>query len=133
MGKRKKEKAALPAGESANLGHNPFASLSGLSAPSRPEPAPAEESDSSTTTAKTSPFPNKLVLRREKTGRRGKTVTRISGLPADNLPELAKTLKKALGCGATVEGADLILLGSLVDRAAEWFSARGAAKVVRGN
>lgn len=85
--------------------------------------------------ASTSPlrFTGKIVVRRENKGRAGKTVTRISGLPRAELDALAKEMKKALGCGATVEGEDLLLLGSLVDRAAAWFEKAGVARLVKGN
>ena len=72
-------------------------------------------------------------IRREKKGRGGKTVTRVRGLPPDELPRWAGDLKRALGCGATVEGDDVVLLGDLVGRAADWLTARGAKQVLRGN
>ena len=66
----------------------------------------------------------------EKKGRAGKTVTRVQGLPPGELPALARQIKAALGCGATFEGDDLLLLGSLVQRCVDWLEARGATKVV---
>ena len=75
----------------------------------------------------------KIVVRRETKGRKGKTVTRISGLHEEELPALGKALKVALGCGASVEGGDLVLLGSLVERAATWLEKSGAKRVVRSN
>lgn len=75
----------------------------------------------------------KLVLRRERKGRGGKTVTVLDGLPATDLPEVARAMKKALGCGATVEEGAVVLLGDLADRARDWLEARGARRVVVGN
>ncbi|MFM7143946.1 MAG: translation initiation factor [Alphaproteobacteria bacterium] len=75
----------------------------------------------------------KLVLRRERKGRGGKTVTVLDGAPAGDLSELARAMKKALGCGATVEGGSIVLLGDLSDRARDWLAARGARRVVVGN
>ena len=40
---------------------------------------------------------------------------------------------EVLGCGASVEDEDVVLLGSLVDRAADWLEARGATRLVRAN
>ncbi|RME70129.1 MAG: hypothetical protein D6776_12135, partial [Planctomycetota bacterium] len=60
-------------------------------------------------------------LRRERKGRRGKTVTWIEGLEArhNDLAALARALGKALGCGASVQGGGAILLqGEIVERAA---------------
>ena len=76
-------------------------------------------------------FDRKVVVRREKKGRGGKTVTRISGLPAAQREALTERLKKSLGCGASHEGDDVVLLGSLVERAAIWLEAAGARAVVR--
>ena len=73
------------------------------------------------------------MLRREKKGRGGKVVTRLSGVSEVAREDVAKQMKKGLGCGALVEGDDIILLGSLVDRAADWLEKQGAKKVVRGN
>ena len=75
----------------------------------------------------------KLVVRRERKGRGGKTVTVIEGLPFAALPEFARALKKSLGCGATVEDRSLVLLGDLGERAREWLAARGARRVVVGS
>ena len=150
MAKRSKGKAkdALPIESNAGaLSHNPLAGLAALrgaipdaarNAPPTPvkratTPVKRKRPLASSPSAKKLPivvaspsatpprFTGKLVVRRENKGRAGKTVTRISGLPRTELAALAKELKKALGCGATVEGEDLLLLGSLVDRAAAWF------------
>lgn len=72
----------------------------------------------------------KLVIQRERKGRAGKTVTRITGLPAEHIDDLARQLKSALGCGAVIEGGHLIVLGDLVDRVASWLDERGARRVV---
>ena len=41
-------------------------------------------------------------------------------------------MKKAMGCGAMVEGEDVILQGSLVDRAVQWLGKQGAKQIVKG-
>lgn len=133
---KKKTRQAPPSEDAPK--NNPFASL--LGATPAAAPAPRQEppgTGGGAPTPSEAPaakrFPDKLVVRREKKGRGGKTVTRISGIPADLLPELQKTMKKALGCGATVEGDDLLLLGALVDRAAAYLEGQGARRVVRAN
>ncbi|MFN3199610.1 MAG: hypothetical protein ACE366_14490 [Bradymonadia bacterium] len=74
-----------------------------------------------------------LVLRKERKGRGGKTVTRLTGrgdadvgLSAPDLKALAKDLRKALGCGASIENGELVLQGDIAPRAAEWLTAHGA-------
>jgi uncharacterized repeat protein (TIGR03833 family) len=116
-----KNKVIVVPGEGGELKHNPFSQLASLpvklAAPSNPMPsAPAVK-----------PQPvraipgNKVRLRLETTGRSGKAVTRIEGIPTEHLELIASKLRKALGCGATVEGGDLLLIGSLVERARQWF------------
>jgi translation initiation factor 1 len=133
MSKRKKGKkeAGPAAAPTSALAHNPFASLAGLGEGLPPgeteavaEPAPDPEPNR---------FPKKLVVRMEKKGRRGKTVTRISGIPGREIQALTGRMKKALGCGAVVEDGELVLQGSLVDRAASWLEKEGATQIVKGN
>ena len=77
----------------------------------------------------------KLVLRREKKGRGGKTATVIEGLrlPPSALDRIARDLKRALGCGATTEGNTIVVQGDMAARIAPWLAARGAKKVIVGN
>ncbi len=131
VAKKKRMTRPLPSPEDGPK-NNPFASL--LGAAPRPTPTPAQRTSAELRPAPPAKrFPHKLVVRREKKGRGGKTVTRVSGIPAELLPALSKSMKKALGCGATVEGDDLVLLGSLVDRTADYLEGQGARRVVRAN
>ncbi len=77
----------------------------------------------------------KLVLRREKKGRGGKTATVIEGLrlPPSALDRIARDLKRALGCGATIEGNTIVVQGDMSERIGPWLTARGAKKVIVGN
>jgi len=77
----------------------------------------------------------KLVLRREKKGRGGKTATVIEGmkLPPSALERIAGDLRRALGCGASVEGSTIVVQGDMSARIEPWLTARGAKRVVVGN
>jgi translation initiation factor 1 len=77
----------------------------------------------------------KLVLRREKKGRGGKTATVIEGLklPPSALERIARDVRRALGCGAAIEGNTIVVQGDMSDRLAPWLTARGAKKVIVGN
>ena len=77
----------------------------------------------------------KLVVRRERKGRGGKTVTLVSGLarPPAQLDEIARALRKGLGCGSTVEDGVIVLQGDIVPRVEAWLQAHGAGKIVRGS
>ena len=77
----------------------------------------------------------KIVLRRERKGRGGKTATIIEGLalPPKTLDVLLRTLRKALGCGGTIDGDRLVLNGDLPERAESWLRAHGAQRTIIGN
>lgn len=74
----------------------------------------------------------KLVLRKERKGRGGKTATILSGLGPALREPVARALKRGLGCGATVDGELIVLQGDCASRAAQWLAARGATRVVQG-
>lgn len=112
-----------------------FAALAKLKAELPAAPAPAEPAAASPAAPVKKLYAGKIVVRREKKGRGGKTVTCIEGLTAspNELEALATRLKKALGCGATLEGRTLVLLGDLTVRAKAWLEADGAKQVILGN
>jgi translation initiation factor 1 len=69
----------------------------------------------------------KIVLRHERKGRSGKTVTLITGLslPVVQIELLARALRKGLGCGATIEQRTIVLQGDIVERAQVWLEKHG--------
>jgi translation initiation factor 1 len=77
----------------------------------------------------------KVVLRRERKGHEGRTVTRIEGLgmPQEALERLGREVAKAMGCGARAEEDVVVVQGEPGDRLDAWLTARGVRKVVRGN
>lgn len=134
---RPKERIPV-AGNSAPLSQ-PFAGLAQLReqlpagpAAAAPEPRPAG-----------SPPPpggpvaraRKLVLHRERKGHGGKTATRIEGLAASGreLDTLCSEFKRALGCGAAVDGSDIVVQGDQVDRLTAFLESRGAQKIIIGS
>ncbi len=132
MGKRAKKDPPVVLNSSA-LTHSPFAGLAAavkeVSSVPPPAPAPPEgppEGDSPLR------FPDKIILRRETKGRAGKTVTRLSGIPSSHLTEVARRLRKSLGCGAVVEADDVVLLGAVEERAWSWLLAHGATRLAKG-
>ena len=90
-------------------------------------PKPADEIDLS--------HCGKLVLRRERKGRGGKTATVIEGLglPAKTLDTALRALRKTLGCGGNLEGERVVLHGDLPERAEAWLRGHGAKRTVIGN
>ena len=78
----------------------------------------------------------KAILHRESAGRGGRTVTVVDVRPpldADAALNLAKSMRKGLGCGSHIEGSRIILQGDIGDRAEAWFIKRGVKKIIRGN
>lgn len=143
MAKRKKDKARVSRADGGEQGMvKPFAAaFERLGVTPAHAPAHAPQPDAVTTSvevgasAQTLARQKKIVLRREKKGRGGKTVTRVQGLDLspDALRELARELGRAMGCGAKVEADEIIVQGDQVARATPWFEARGVRRVVRGN
>jgi translation initiation factor 1 len=68
-------------------------------------------------------------LRMEKTGRSGKTVTVIYGLPQNEelLKNLSQELKRACGCGGAVAEDGIELQGDLRERVRELLTKKGFA------
>ncbi len=66
--------------------------------------------------------PGRVVVRFEKSGRKGKGVTLIEGIVGRDLASIAKQLKSALGTGGSVENGVIEIQGdhrsTLVDRLA---------------
>ena len=128
MAKQRDQKIDTTA-PSASLGHNPFGALAGLKAalpeaPTSTTPQPPK--------AVQPLFGPKVVVRLQRKGHGGKSVTMVSGVLPGQREGVCKTLKTRLGCGARVDGDDVVLQGDLVDRALEAVAALGAKTVVRG-
>lgn len=80
------------------------------------------------------PFGAKLVIRLERKGRGGKSVTMLEGLVGDAAARQswAQQLKTTLGCGAKWEHETLVLQGDQGDRLRGWLAAHGATRIVGG-
>ena len=111
---------------------SPFAALAALKG-SLPEGTPALEV-AAAAPAVDRRFAGKLVVARTRKGRGGKTVTTVRGIDAkgEALESIARELKKALGCGASVEDGEVVVQGEQEKRVAAWLETRGARRVVIG-
>jgi translation initiation factor 1 len=80
------------------------------------------------------PDGNRVKVRREVEGRRGKAVTTVSGVPVDDavLKELAGKLKKLCGVGGSVEGGMIEIQGDHRDVVVEILTAGGYAPALAG-
>jgi translation initiation factor 1 len=112
--------------------HNPFEALRGLTgvAPATGDAAgtPAPESPQAS-----KPIP-RAVVRLERSGRGGKTVTVVEHLAIATAArdEWLNALKTALGCGGSVDGDRLVLQGDQRKRLPELLQTRGVKKVTLG-
>jgi len=101
------------------LSGNPFASLEIGGLPPGPEEVPVEKR----------PAKNELgriVLRREKAHRGGKTVIVASGFhDGIELESLARRAKQSCGCGGTVSGREIELQGDDAGRVRAFFEREG--------
>jgi translation initiation factor 1 len=77
---------------------------------------------------------NRVKVRREVTGRRGKAVTTISGVPVDDagLKELAGKLKKRCGVGGGVKDGVIEIQGDHRNVVLEILTAEGYTPVLAG-
>jgi len=110
---------------------NPFDKLAALR-----DQLPPGDAKAPAAPAKEAPPPRqfleKVVVKKERKGHGGKTVTVVSGIAPPFLDELCGELKRALGCGARVEDGALVLQGELVERAVAFLEKKGAKRVIRG-
>ncbi len=76
----------------------------------------------------------RIVLRRERKGRKGKTVTVVEGvvLSSPALKETARRMRRELGCGSHVEDDKVVLQGDQRERASLWLKRQGFRNVVDG-
>jgi translation initiation factor 1 len=126
MGKRDKPVAAPP----PTPFHSPFARLAGKLGDLPPGPAPVEAPGRPAQRE----GPARAVVRMERSGRRGRTVTVVDklGLAPVELEAWCGALKAALGCGGAVEDGTIVVQGDSRDRVADWLAKRGVRKVTRG-
>ncbi|HEY3772470.1 MAG TPA: stress response translation initiation inhibitor YciH [Solirubrobacteraceae bacterium] len=77
---------------------------------------------------------NRVEVRREMAGRRGKPVTTVSGVPVDDagLKSLAGRLKKRCGVGGSVKGGVIEIQGDHRDVVMQILKAEGYTPVLSG-
>lgn len=125
MGKTKAPAPSAPSSEAPGA----FAALAGLRArlPVASVQSPVDAA------AKREPA-LRLVIRRERGGHGGKTVTVVEGVPGAQLAEVCADLKRGLGTGARVEAEAIQVQGDIMDRVLSWAARRWPnARLIRGN
>jgi translation initiation factor 1 len=117
---------------------NPFAKLAAMRDALPPGEAPAAQAATVATAVDpvAALLARRVVVRRERKGRGGKTVTLVQcadGADGAALDALAKELRKALGTAAQREEGAVAVQGDIADRVADWLKGRGAGRIVRGD
>ncbi len=133
---RDKDKGRVPLGNAAPAPtSSPFAALAGLREQLPAATTTAMTATAATETARKPPvrFGEKLVVRLERKGHGGKTVTVVSGVLSSARDEVMAELKKKLGTGARDDGDDIVVQGDVVDRVIALLQAAGAKKVIKGS
>jgi len=119
---------------------NPFARLAALRNDLPPGAAPAPAAPAPTAAAVdpvVALIARRVVVRHERKGRGGKTVTVLQfpdggGGDQAAVDALARELRKALGTAAQREDSTVVVQGDIVDRVVDWIGKRGATRIVRG-
>ncbi|MFQ3671580.1 MAG: translation initiation factor [Verrucomicrobiia bacterium] len=126
MGKGK-EKGKLDLGGVPAPMQDPFAMLAGLDLPEGGDLGLPETKGSGerVTVGKR----GRVVLRREVAGRGGKTVVVAGDFPEGvggaEIEEMARSLRRALGCGGTVRGREIEVQGERVAEVRGWLEKAG--------
>jgi len=105
-------------------------------APAPPNSRAAREAQhAAPSAARTAPSAERVTVRRERSGRGGKTVMIAEGpgLAGRDLDALAREIARGLGTGARVEDGTIVVQGEQPDRLVSWLAAHGFAFVGRGN
>jgi translation initiation factor 1 len=119
---RRMKKRGAPKPEPPSPFPSPFAGLAerlGM----KPEPAPPEE--------RRLEAPARAVVRIERAGRGGRTVTVVErlALPPDALARFSQELRRELSCGGGLEGDAVVLQGDQRERVAALLARRGVTRV----
>jgi len=131
MAKKKKKTRVSTAAPSDSASTSLGGLLAGLGFSATETPAAAPEVEAATTGDLDLSRQGRLVLRMERKGRGGKTVTVLAGLVGspDQVDAVARTLKKALGTGARVEDGEVVVQGDVRERLRTWLTARGVRRI----
>lgn len=125
-----KKKRVEPGSE--EIINNPFLALAQQEKRSAPPVTGSmDREEVSGKVSKGKPVIDRVILRKERKGHGGKTVTVVEIRPSEktDMKEMAKKLKNALGCGGKAEGDLIVLQGDIAVRVGEFFRNMGVRNI----
>jgi translation initiation factor 1 len=99
------------------------------------EQGPAEQHSNTSPSEDVVARAQRWIVRISKKGRGGREATLLSarGLPeGEDLSSLARRIRKQMGCGASLEGPEVLVQGDQRERLELWLIKQGARKVTQG-
>jgi translation initiation factor 1 len=136
MSRRDRGERKISTDSDLGFGSNPFSSLDSSGLPEALPESTREVKAIVKVEEQSLGNGERLEIRREKSGRGGKTVTTIRGIPAglgkNKRDRLLKRLKNSLGTGGTWSGQDMELQGDRRAEIMEWMRAIGFRPVLAG-
>lgn len=128
MGRKKGQKPVAAPETSATTSLGSLLSGMGFSASAAPPPEPTQAPARPTSPLDLSTNRD-LKLQMERKGRRGKSVTMLEGLHTAQTKDVARALRKELGCGVSIKDDVLIVQGDQSSRVRAWLLSSGAPRV----
>lgn len=137
MSRKAREDRKRPVEVSEDFGNSPFSALDLKGLPESPPEVSVRKSNAKQVKEEERiGNGERLEVRREKSGRGGKTVTTVAGFPARiNAPmrvSLLKRMKTKLGTGGTWDGDCMELQGDKRQEIVSWLSALGFKPILAG-
>ena len=128
MGRKKRQKAEPSPQPAATTSMGSLLGGLGFSASPTPEPEAAAPPPPPTNPLDLSASRG-LKLQMERKGRRGKSVTVLEGVTASQSEDVARALRKELGCGVSAKDGVLTIQGDQSARVRAWLLSNGAPRV----
>lgn len=142
MGKKKRRQQQGAPGKQGSWEAPPTGGLGGLlvaqgftASSDTAEQGPAEPHPNTSPSEDIVARAQRWIVRISKKGRGGREATLLSarGLPEEeDLSSLARRIRKQMGCGASLEGPDVLVQGDQRERLELWLIKQGARKVTQG-
>ena len=136
MSRKDRSTHKISTSSEAEFGSSPFAMLDGSGLPEVSPPPIIDVKASIKKKSSVLGRGERLEIRREKSGRGGKTVTTVRGFPAslnkEKREKLLKQLKNSLGTGGTWSGDEMQLQGDRRAEVVEWMRVLGFRPILAG-